>query len=233
MMIEAVLFDKDGTLFDFQATWAPWLGQVIEELAAGDGARAGALARAWGYDAAAGRIAPGSVVVAGAVRELAERVAGLLEGHDTDSLLAHLLETSARVTAREVLPLAGFLQGLRRGGLRLGLATNDAEAVARAQLGPLARRFDFIAGYDSGHGAKPAAGMCVAFAAAVGIAPGRIVMVGDSRHDLAAGRAAGMRTVAVLSGPAGAEELAPLADAVLPDIGHLPGWIEEENHGPD
>ena len=51
-------------------------------------------------------------------------------------------------------------------------------------------------------------------------------MVGDSRHDLISGRAAGMATVAVLTGIAGAGELAPHADVVLPDIGHLPGWLD-------
>jgi phosphoglycolate phosphatase len=50
-------------------------------------------------------------------------------------------------------------------------------------------------------------------------------MVGDSRHDLAAGRAAGMHTVAVLTGPARDEDLRPFADVVLPDIGHLPEWL--------
>ena len=52
--------------------------------------------------------------------------------------------------------------------------------------------------------------MLLAFADAVGIAPARIVMVGDSTHDLHAGRAAGMQTVGVLTGLAGAETLAPL-----------------------
>jgi phosphoglycolate phosphatase len=51
-------------------------------------------------------------------------------------------------------------------------------------------------------------------------------MVGDSRHDLEAGRAAGMRTVAVLTGIAGAADLAPHADVVLADIGGLPGWLD-------
>lgn len=50
-------------------------------------------------------------------------------------------------------------------------------------------------------------------------------MVGDSRHDLEAGRAAGMRTVAVLTGIAKREELEPHADVVLADIGAIPGWI--------
>ena len=50
-------------------------------------------------------------------------------------------------------------------------------------------------------------------------------MVGDSRHDLIAGRAAGMRTIGVLTGMARAEDLADLADVVLPDIGHIPVWL--------
>jgi phosphoglycolate phosphatase len=50
-------------------------------------------------------------------------------------------------------------------------------------------------------------------------------MVGDSTHDLDAGRAAGMATVGVLTGLAGAADLAPHADAILPDIGALPGWL--------
>ena len=34
-----------------------------------------------------------------------------------------------------------------------------------------------------------------------------------------------MQTVAVLTGLAEAAVLAPYADAVLPDIGHLPAWL--------
>jgi phosphoglycolate phosphatase len=67
--------------------------------------------------------------------------------------------------------------------------------------------------------------MCLAFAAHLGCAPETVLMVGDSLHDLKAGRAAGMRTAAVLTGVAAAADLAPFADVVLPDIGHLPdGW---------
>ena len=54
---------------------------------------------------------------------------------------------------------------------------------------------------------------------------GQVAMVGDSTHDLHAGRAAGMTTIGVLTGPATEETLAPFADAVLPDISHLPAWL--------
>ena len=118
-------------------------------------------------------------------------------------------------------------RGLKARGLRLGLATNDAEAAGRAHLAAhgVGQLFDMVAGFDSGHGAKPGPGMLLAFAGQCGLAPSRVVMVGDSRHDMQAGRAAGMRTVAVLTGIAGRDELAPLADAVLPDIAALDAWI--------
>jgi phosphoglycolate phosphatase len=50
-------------------------------------------------------------------------------------------------------------------------------------------------------------------------------MVGDSLHDLHAGRAAGMRTVGVLTGPAPRAELSPEADIVLGSIAELPDWL--------
>jgi phosphoglycolate phosphatase len=107
------------------------------------------------------------------------------------------------------------------------VATNDAESAARRHLkaADIIDKFDYIAGYDTGHGAKPDAGMCAAFATMMNLDPAACVMIGDSHHDLVAGRAAGMQTVAVLTGLAGADDLAPLADVVLPDIGALPDWL--------
>ncbi len=227
MRAEAILFDKDGTLFDFQKTWAPWTGDVICALADGDPGLRAALAEAWGYDMQTGRIRPGSIVIAGEVGDLAEAVLPLLPSHDRDSLMACLLSTSARVEGIEVVALAGFLAGLADRGLQLGLATNDAESVARAQLRRVGAEasFDFIAGYDSGYGGKPGPGMCLAFAAHAGLPPERILMVGDSAHDIAAGHAAGMQTLAVLSGVAKHDDLAVLGTPVLPDITHLPAWL--------
>ena len=120
------------------------------------------------------------------------------------------------------------LDALRARGLRLGVATNDAEIPARAHLDAagVTDRFDFIAGSDSGHGGKPAPGQLLAFCATVGLPPSDVIMVGDSLHDLHAGRAAGMRSIAVLTGMATEADLAPHATTVLPDIGALPGWLD-------
>ena len=226
MRVDGILFDKDGTLFDFTATWSAWAGSLIGRLSDGDPASATRIAGEMGYDLAARRFDPASPAIAGTPDELATRLAPILD-MPAPRVAAMLNAEAMAVPLAEAVPLAPLLDGLIGRGLVLGVATNDAEAPARAHLAQagVADRFAFVAGYDSGHGAKPAPGQCLAFARAVGLVPERVAMVGDSRHDLIAGRAAGMRTVAVLTGPARADTLRPLADAVLPDIGHLPDLL--------
>jgi phosphoglycolate phosphatase len=115
-------------------------------------------------------------------------------------------------------------------GFALGLVTNDAEKPARAHLeaAGITACFDFIAGFDSGYGAKPAPGQLLAFTRHVNLSPGEVLMVGDSGHDLQAAAAAGMRAVGVLTGLAEETDLAPLAEVVLPDISHLPDWLSRQ-----
>lgn len=226
--IRGIVFDKDGTLFDFQATWGAWCRDVIAEESRGDAARAARMADALGFDLATGTFRPDSMVIGHTSGEVAAELLRFLPGEDHATLLARLDARAARAPQQPMGDLAAVLDDLRDRGLRLGLATNDSEGPARAHLrdAGVEAAFDFIAGFDSGHGAKPDPAPLLAFARAQAVAPGRVVMVGDSLHDLYAGRAAGMRTVAVLTGIAGAADLAPHADAVLPDIGALAGWID-------
>ena len=65
MARRAILFDKDGTLLDFEATWGPMYRALALELAEGDAARGMAMLVAGGLDAASGRVRSGSVLGAG------------------------------------------------------------------------------------------------------------------------------------------------------------------------
>lgn len=226
-MIDGVVFDKDGTLFDFRLSWSGWAQRVLEALAQ-DAPHAAQMAAAIGYDIKTRDFHPDSPVIAGTSDEVSAVILPYLTGY-TQPQLAERLNAMAELSAMApAVPLRPVLGALRDRGLKIGLATNDAESPARAHLAAhdVLDLFDFVAGQDSGHGAKPGPGMCLAFARQVGIDPARAVMVGDSRHDLIAGRAAGMRVVAVLTGIAKAEELRPHADAVLPDIAALGAWID-------
>lgn len=226
--IAGLLFDKDGTLFDFHASWGAWAAGLMQDLAGGDAARAEVLGRAVGYDMEARAFHPESLAIAGTPDQIAAALLPLLPGASPAGLLARMNAMAATATMVPATPLGPLLAQLRARGLRIGLASNDSEGAVHGHLraAGIVEAFDFIAGHDSGHGEKPGPGMALAFAAACGLAPGQAVMVGDSLHDMQAGRAAGMRTVAVLTGPATRRDLAPLADAVLPDIGHLPAWLD-------
>lgn len=225
--VAGVIFDKDGTLFDFSATWDVWAAGVLGELAAGDAALLFRLAEAARFDLARGGFHADSPVIAGTHRETAELLAGTLPGADLDALERDLAIRAAAAPLCPAVPLDRTLDRLRDRGLRLSVMTNDSEATARAHLrsARVLDRFDRVTGFDSGFGGKPGPEPLWACADAMGLAPAACVMVGDSTHDLRAGRAAGMRCVGVLTGPAGADDLAPLADAVLADIGHLEDWI--------
>lgn len=226
-MIDAVIFDKDGTLFDFRESWGGFAASMLDALATSDN-HAVALAAVVGYDPVARDFAPESLMIAGTGAEIAAVLLPLLPGATAEALTERLNLMSASAQMYPAVPLARVLGGLRQRGLRIALATNDTEAPARAHLSRagIAHLFDFVAGCDSGHGAKPGPGMLLAFAAAYGLDPARVVMVGDSLHDLHAGRSAGMRAVGVLTGIAARAELAPHADAVLPDIAALAAWID-------
>ena len=227
MPIDAILFDKDGTLFDFSATWSATTRQVIRGLAGDDPALSAVLAGVAGFDLATGVFAPVSILIAWSNRDIAEELVRVLPGYTVPEIEQQMITAATGASLAPAVPLPAFLDDLAERGLALGVMTNDAETSARHHLetAGVLDRFAFVAGFDSGHGAKPAPDPLLAFCRAVGAAPARAAMVGDSTHDLVAGRAAGMITIGVLTGLAGAEELRPHADVVLPDIGHIPGWL--------
>lgn len=235
-MIAGIVFDKDGTLFDFRKSWGGWAVSLLDDIAtAGPQGRTDRhrLGAAIGFDPDSGTFAADSPVIAATAMDVAAALVPHLPGFTVAGLAARIDLLAAGAPMTPAVPLVPVLSALRARGLRLGMATNDTEAPARAHLAAhgITDLFDFIAGYDSGHGAKPGPGQLLAFAAHTGLRPAQVVMVGDSRHDLVAGRAAGMRTVAVLTGVALAEELAPLADVVMPDIGGLGAWLDTHSPG--
>jgi phosphoglycolate phosphatase len=224
----AVLFDKDGTLFDFTASWAAASAEILRQLAQGDTERLSTMARAGGFDLATQTFREDSIIIAGTVAEVADVLAraGALPRTRVQAV------TEAVVATAQMAPVAGLrpaLETLRAAGARLGVVTNDSEQAAIVHLNAngLTDLFDAVVGYDSGYAPKPAPGSCLGAAARISIAPDQCIMVGDSTHDLEAGAAAGMTCLAVLTGIAGASVLAPRAAAVLPSVAQVPIWLAQ------
>jgi phosphoglycolate phosphatase len=222
MTIDAILFDKDGTLYDFHATWSAFAKQAIHAF---PGVAPERVADALGFDMVEGRFRHDAPFVSGTAEETAT-----LLSQETGVPMIEIRDRFDEIgRGTPQVPVPGVERTLAGLAPRpLGVATNDAERSALAHLAitGISDHFSFVAGYDSGFGSKPGSGQLRAFAGQIGIDARRIAMVGDSAHDLTAARDAGMVAVAVLTGTAMHETLQPLADVVLPDVTHLLGWLE-------
>jgi phosphoglycolate phosphatase len=226
--MRGILLDKDGTIIDYWRTWVPVNREAALYAARGNAALAAELLRLGGQDPDTDRITPGALLAAGDLTDIVETFARHADVASAAELVPGITRIFVQGGARHSELIAGAeaaLQELQRRGFRLGIATNDSAAGMEASLAPhsVLPRFDFLAGADSGYGAKPGPGMVVAFCAAQGLNPAEVAVVGDAVHDLAMGRAAGVGlTVGVLSGTSGREDLAPLADIVIESIAELP-----------
>lgn len=229
--LRGIVFDKDGTLIDFNATWPPIFRVLSREIAetAGNPDLADALLLSGGQDPRTGQVAAGSAIAESSFETLADHwlsahpeIADL--GWPGGEKLAVWIRARALDLAdepRPVMDLAAFFGALRGRGLAIGVATNDSTAGARHLLDRhgLLDHVDFYAGCDAGHGAKPEPGMILAFCRETGRTPSETAMVGDSPADLLAGRAAGCGlVVGVLTGPSRHEDLEPYADVVIENI---------------
>ncbi|KQO54392.1 hydrolase [Methylobacterium sp. Leaf86] len=232
--LAGILFDKDGTLIDFDRTWGPAAHAVMDCLSGGDRTRLEDLMAVSHYIEEERRFLPTSPLIAGssaAYGPLWAKVLGRPAGPDLYGEMDRLFRREGLAHLCPIGDPAGMARHLVGAGYALGIATNDAEASARAQADALGLtpHLSYVAGYDSGHGSKPEPGMVSAFAAHLAVAPSRIAMIGDSPYDLVAGRAAGAMTIAVLTGPMGdaaREIMTPLADHVVASIADLADLLD-------
>jgi phosphoglycolate phosphatase len=229
--MRAILFDKDGTLIDFDATWSPILRRLAREYASGDEAAAEALLVAGGLDLASGRFRAGSTLAVGTSVDIIRLWFPGLAGEPFAEAVARMDRTfhDGGLAHSVLLPgVAETLAEVAAMELAMGVATNDATIAAQRSLGALGldRFFCGIFGYDSVANPKPAPDMVLAFAEDAGLEPEDVVVVGDNPHDLVMAREAGAgAAIGVTSGNSAAEDLSPLADAVLPSIRELPAWL--------
>lgn len=226
MSIKGILFDKDGTLLDFHATWMPAYRSAAEIVSrdAGCPELAHRLLSVGGYDHASGRCLPGLALASGANLDIARLWADECGLDDPLSLVARLEAVFASEAAANPVPvgdLAPLFTRLTARGLLLGIATMDSEALAQTTVSRLAidEYMSFVCGYDSGFGVKPGPGMVMAFCERVSLQPAEVVVVGDTLHDLHMGRAAGAGlVVGVLSGTGSRELFETHCDQVVDDV---------------
>lgn len=228
--ISAILFDKDGTLFDYHKTWANWSRDFLIALSDSDMRLARRLALAVDFDLDSVAFRPDSVLVGENPHDIARALLPVLPGASIAGIVTRISMLSADVARAEATPLIPLMLELSSRGLKLGVVTNDTEVLARSHLrtSGVHDLFDYVLGCDSGFSPKPSPDMLLAFSEMTGITPEDIAMVGDSAQDMSAARDAGMVSVAVLTGVEQHSQLAQMADLVLPSIAGLPRWLDAE-----
>jgi phosphoglycolate phosphatase-like HAD superfamily hydrolase len=216
-MERLVLFDIDGTLLSASGVSGRALGEALREIF-------GVMGPMEGYDYS-GKTDP--LIV----REL--MVAAGFSHAEVDRRMAPTLDLYRRRLAEvlrpeHVRPKAGIgalLAALAaEPAVTLGLLTGNLEACARLKLEPLGVNGHFGFGaYGSDHEDRhqlPAVAVHRAQqATGIRFEGKRIVVVGDSIHDVRCGRGLGVRAVAVASGKTSPGTLAAESpDALLPDF---------------
>jgi phosphoglycolate phosphatase len=229
--MRGLLFDKDGTLLDFGASWSVAYRDLCLELSAGDQSAASAMLAAGGMDLETGSCRSGSVLAVGNTIDIARFWFPLLSEQDLKMLIARIDQTFFENSLRYSMVLPGVkeaLSELAASGYAMGVATSDGTASSRAALAKLGLEpyLPHVFGYDSVPRPKPAPDMVHAFAAAISTEPKEVAVIGDNAHDLEMARSAGAgAAIGVLSGNSTHADLADLADVVLEGIRELPDWL--------
>jgi phosphoglycolate phosphatase-like HAD superfamily hydrolase len=230
--LDLVVFDKDGTLIDFDLMWGGWAEELADRLESVLGRPIRAeLHQQIGYDTAARRTIPGSPLAAtpmAQLRALTTELVVRLTGRPWPDAAAVV---DAAWTAPDPVSLAhpladlpALFGGLRRAGVAIAVVTSDDRAPTEATLAGLAVAglVDAVVCADDGFPSKPSPDTILEACRISGVEPGRAAMIGDSIADLQMAGAAGIgRRIGVLSGIGRRSELEPLADILLDSIAEL------------
>jgi phosphoglycolate phosphatase len=234
---DLVVFDKDGTLIDFEYAWGRQTVAGVERLIAAvqsDAALRGDVYRSLGYDPQTHRTAGTGPLATASIGRLSTIVACVLyqhgfvwdeaEAHARNSFEAGLTSIPLQELIRPVADVKRLVNDLREADVRLAVVTTDDRSPTLETLALLgiADQVDFLACGDDQIPLKPAPDGVLNACAHLSVAPARTLVVGDTITDMqmAKGAGAGLRA-AVLSGVGTRDSLADYADIVLDSVADI------------
>jgi phosphoglycolate phosphatase-like HAD superfamily hydrolase len=229
--IQAIIFDKDGTLIDFDFMWGTWTLQLAERLQAVTNLDAReALCSSYGYDMVHRKVlADGKLTCTPMwrLREMMVEAAQSLGFSESQAKCA--VEEAWFVPdpvdlARPFTDVHKLFTNIHRRRIRIALATSDDRGPTEAMLKAfcVTELVDSMVCADDGIKAKPAPDMVRTICERLEIDARKTIVIGDTVADMQMARAAEVGfAIGVLSGVGSLENLTPLADMLIDTVDSL------------
>jgi phosphoglycolate phosphatase len=234
---DLAVFDKDGTLIDFEYAWGRQTVAGVERLMAavpGGAALRRDVYRSLGYNPQTHRTAGNGPLATASIGKLRTIVACVLyqhsfawdeaEAHARNSFEAGLTSIPLKELIRPAADVRRLVNDLCQAHVRLAVVTTDDRlpTLETLTLLGIADQVDFLACGDDQIPLKPAPDAVLNACAHLSIAPARTLVVGDTVADMLMAKhaGAGLRA-AVLSGVGDRDGLAAYADVVLDSVADI------------
>src|SRR5215207_6193267 len=207
---QAIIFDKDGTLIDFDAMWGNWTLQLADRLQATvkPDIRP-ALCKSYGYDIARRKILPDGKLTCTPMWRLRELLVDVLESRGISTTEALCAVEKAWYVPDPVTLAKPFTDthklftNIHKLGIKIAIATTDNRAPTEAMLEAfgVTNLVTTMVCADDNIKVKPAPDMVTTICARMSVDPCSVIIVGDTVADLQMARSAGAGyVIGVLSG---------------------------------
>ena len=233
MKADAIIFDKDGTLIDFDAFWVTVsvkaMTAALEKLSM-EQAPLDRILEAFGIHNGVTDI--DGVLCKGTYEQMGGITYDILSEygcpHSREEVTRVVIESyNENADAGEVKPtcegLCDVLRELVAEGKKLAVVTTDNELITRKCLKALGieELFERIYTDDGGFPTKPDPACVLDFCALTGVAKERMVVVGDTMTDVRFARNSGIAVVSLAKTEGNRAVLAPHADKVISEMTSL------------
>lgn len=228
---QAIIFDKDGTLIDFDAMWGGWTIHLAEQLRLASGLDVReTLCLKMGYDTNSKKVLTNSLLASSPMSLLYDLTVEVMHSQGLEKQEALKVVEKAWcipdpvILARPLTDMRALFGQLSELGIKVAIATADDRAPTQAMVDAfdIGEYLSCMVCADDDIPSKPAPDMVLSLCEQMDIEPSKVVVIGDTASDLRMARAAGAGlTVGVLSGVSTTKDLAGLADMLIESVDEL------------
>ncbi|MBE5873722.1 MAG: HAD family hydrolase [Lachnospiraceae bacterium] len=238
MKTQAIIFDKDGTLLDFDLLWLPISYKAIEDVLVAVKQKPDLTDEMLSVLGVKNNITSiNGVLCKGTYNQMGQAIYKVLEKYRCDiteeeavrlTIDAYHRNSEVGMVKPACENIFDVLSKLKQLGIKLAVVTTDDAVVTKRCLETLGidTLFDVVYTDDGKYPAKPDAYCIHDFCKKTGLSKSEVVMVGDTLTDVCFARNGGIKIIGVAKSNENRCILEKQADVVIPDISHVLEVIE-------